>query len=67
MDFNRMEEAIAAWEDEGGSPDPSAQIATTGTLNQIGWANQIKIQVDAEFDRVRAALEATTEQAIESG
>jgi hypothetical protein len=53
-----MEEAIAAWEDEGGSPDPSVQIAVTGTVNQIGWADQIKIQVDAEFGRVRAALEA---------
>src|SRR5438874_5051354 len=53
-----MEEPIAAWEDEGGSPARSVQIAMTGTLNQIGWAEQIKIQVDAEFDRVRAALEA---------
>jgi len=53
-----MEEAIAAWEDEGGSADPSVQIAVTGTVNQIGWADQIKIQVDAEFGRVRAALEA---------
>jgi len=33
-----MEEAIAAWEDEGGSADPSVQIAMTGTVNQIGWA-----------------------------
>lgn len=53
-----MEEPIAAWEDEGGSPARSVQIAMTGTVNQIGWAEQIKIQVDAEFDRVRAALEA---------
>src|SRR6267143_4021104 len=53
-----MEEPIAAWEDECGSPARSVQIAMTGTVNQIGWAEQIKIQVDAEFDRVRAALEA---------
>ena len=52
-----MEEPIAAWEDESGSPVRSVQIAMTGTVNQIGWAEQIKIQVDAEFDRVRAALE----------
>ena len=49
-----MEEPIATWEDDGGSPARSV----TGTVNQIGWAEQIKIQVDAEFDRVRAALEA---------
>ena len=53
-----MEEPIAAWEDEGGSLARSVQIAMTGTVNQIGWAEQIKIQVDAEFDRVRAALKA---------
>jgi hypothetical protein len=35
----------------------------TGTVNQIAWAEQIKIQVDAEFDRVCAALEsAATKQ-----
>ena len=49
-----MEEPIAAWEDEGGS----LQRAMTGTVNQIAWAEQIKAQVDAEFDRVRRALEA---------
>jgi hypothetical protein len=48
-----MEEPIAAWEDEGGSPARSVQIAMTGTVNQIAWADQIKMQVDAEFDRVR--------------
>lgn len=34
----------------------------TGTENQIGWAEQIKVQVAAEFDRVRAALEAAAIQ-----
>ena len=28
-----------------------------GTVNQIAWAEQIKIQVNGEFDRVRRALE----------
>jgi ABC-type amino acid transport substrate-binding protein len=28
----------------------------TGTANQIDWATQIRVQVDAEFDRVAAAL-----------
>ncbi len=49
---------LAAWEDEVGSPDRSGQIAMIGTVNQIAWAEQIKIQVDAEFDRVRGALES---------
>jgi hypothetical protein len=30
-----------------------------GTVNQIAWAEQIKVKVDAEFDRVQAALEST--------
>ncbi len=49
-----MEAAIAAWENEGGSP----QRAMTGTVNQIAWAEQIKARVDAEFERVRKALES---------
>ena len=28
----------------------------TGTLNQVEWAEQIKVQVNAEFDRVAKAL-----------
>ena len=31
--------------------------AMTGTANQIEWAKQIRIQVEAEFDRVRTAIE----------
>ena len=53
-----MEESIAAWEDEGGSPARSAQIVMTGTANQIACAKQIKIQVNGEFDRVRRVLES---------
>ena len=35
----------------------------TGTVNQIGWAKQIKTQVNAEFDRVASALRsASTKQ-----
>ena len=52
-----MEQPIAALEDEGGSPE-SAESRLTGTVNQIAWAAQIKTQVNAEFDRVRAALES---------
>ena len=58
QNFDAMEESIAAWEDEGGSPARSAQIVMTGTVNQIAWAEQIKIQVNGEFDRVRGALKS---------
>jgi hypothetical protein len=58
LKFDGMEESIAAWEDEGGSPARIAQIVMTGTVNQIAWAEQIKIQVNGEFDRVRRVLES---------
>jgi hypothetical protein len=53
-----MKERISLWENEGGSLNEPPGKALTGTLNQIEWAKQIKIQVDAEFDRVIGALEA---------
>jgi len=31
-------------------------LKLTGTVNQIEWAERIRIQVDAEFDRVASAL-----------
>ena|SRR5437870_1555961 len=51
-----MDDAITVWEDEGGS---AARIShrLIGTVNQIAWAEQIRPQVDAEFDRVRRVLE----------
>jgi hypothetical protein len=55
-----MEEAIAVWENEGGSAR-TAVIALTGTVNQIAWAEQIRTAVDREFDRVRRALEDRTD------
>jgi hypothetical protein len=51
-----MDEAIETWEDEGGSRQP-AMIALKGTVNQIAWAEQIRTAVNAEFDRVRKAIE----------
>jgi hypothetical protein len=30
----------------------------TGTVNQIVWARQVRDQINAEFDRVRTALES---------
>jgi len=48
---------IEAWEDEGGAATaPLVPIASplTGTDNQIEWAQRIRCQVAAEFDRVAA-------------
>ena len=58
-----MEERISVWEDEGGSLRETPESGMTGTVNQIGWAKQIKTQVNAEFDRVASALRsAATKQ-----
>jgi hypothetical protein len=55
------EERIAVWENEGGSVKKARGL--TGTVNQIAWANQIKGQGNAEFDRVANALRsAATKQ-----
>ena len=35
---------------------PCARHTMTGTANQIEWAEQIKLRVSAEFDRVSRAL-----------
>jgi len=53
-----MQERISVWEGEGGSLNETPEKAMTGTVNQIEWAKQIKTQVNAEFDRVKTALEA---------
>jgi hypothetical protein len=62
-----MDQNIYVWESEGGSADAFEDadvkmtgvrtVEMTGTPNQIEWAKQIRIQVDAEFTRVRIALE----------
>jgi hypothetical protein len=53
-----MQERISVWEAEGGSLNEMSEKGLTGTANQIEWAKQIKTQVEAEFDRVKMALEA---------
>jgi hypothetical protein len=55
-----MKDQIAVWEGEGGSLKTASEKALTGTVNQIEWAKQIKVQVHAEFDRVKKALETAT-------
>jgi hypothetical protein len=54
--FGRTEDWISVWEDEGGSVKDTPAREMTGTVNQIAWAEQIKTQVNAEFDRVANAL-----------
>ena len=50
---------IETWEGEGGSapepPDVSA-ISMGGTASQVEWAERIRRQVNAEFDRVAASF-----------
>jgi len=52
----QVEEGLFAWENEGGSSKQAEKQRMTGTVNQIAWAEQIKAQVNEEFDRVRRAL-----------
>ena len=53
-----MESTIDAWEDEGGAGTCTlpARPHLIGTQSQVDWAEQIKIRVDAEFDRVEKAF-----------
>ena len=53
-----MKERISVWEGEGGSLNETSEKALIGTVNQIERAKQIRTQVNAEFDRVKTALEA---------
>ena len=59
-----MEEAIQAWEGEGGAVQ-LAERQLIGTVNQVAWATQIKASVRAEFDRVAKALESAASKQAE--
>ncbi len=56
----RMNRNIEAWDGEGGaaagSPQRSSAVWMSGTTAQVEWAERIKRQVDAEFDRVAASF-----------
>ena len=63
-----MEEALEAWEGEGGAARSSPVAAMQkmiGMINPGGWAEQIKTQVNAEFDRVAKALELAASKRAE--
>ena len=52
-----MENSISVWESEGGSLSEALSHRMTGSVNQIEWAEQIRAQVNGEFDRVSKALQ----------
>lgn len=57
----RAGKAIEAWENEGGAaPAPFGDWAVRlqGTASQVEWAERIRMQVSAEFDRVASSFRA---------
>jgi len=62
-----MESTIDAWEDEGGAGTnpPAVRPRLIGTQSQVDWAEQIKIRVDAEFDRVAKAFTSVASKQTE--
>jgi hypothetical protein len=46
---------IEAWEDDGGAV-PAAAVWLSGFAAQVEWAERIRCQVNAEFDRVAASF-----------
>ena len=53
-----MEDSILVWESEGGSLSEALSQTMTGSADQVEWAEQIRAQVNGEFDRVAKALQA---------
>jgi hypothetical protein len=53
-----MEDSISVWEGEGGSLNDALRPRMTGSVDQIEWAERIRVQVNGEFDRVAKALQA---------
>jgi hypothetical protein len=53
-----MTSHIDEWEDDGGATASSREGRLIGTVNQIALAEEIRVRMTAEFDRVRATLES---------
>lgn len=51
------DQTIAEWENDGGALG-TVKLSLVGTENQIAWAEQVRANVDAEFDRVAKAPES---------
>jgi hypothetical protein len=58
----QMAERIGAWEEDGGSIEPIPENTLTGTANQVEWAERIRTQAGAEFDRVSRILETAARE-----
>ena len=56
-----VEKDIEAWESENGASPASLGVSaiSSGTMNQVEWAERIKRQVNDEFDRVETAAGTT--------
>ena len=52
-----MENNVSAWEGEGGSLSEPLSPLLTGSVAQMEWAERIRVQVNAEFDRVSNSLQ----------
>jgi hypothetical protein len=60
-----MNRELEAWESEGGAsngPLLSPSVQMSGTPNQVQWAQQIKRNVNAEFDRVASSFRSVAEK-----
>jgi len=66
-EVQEMEDQVSVWETEGGALNGGPTLSLTGTVNQIEWAEPIRTQVNAEFDRVASALEAAARRQSEPG
>jgi hypothetical protein len=66
MDNVLTDQSIAAWENDGGAL-VRVKPHLVGTENQIAWAEQIRANVEREFDRVAAALETVAARQTELG
>ena len=64
-EVQEMEDRVSVWETEGGALKEGPALSLIGTVNQIEWAERIRTQVNAEFDRVASALEAAARRQSE--
>lgn len=56
---------IEVWEGEGGAI-PEAPPSLRGNASQVEWAERIKLQVNAEFDRVARAFRSVANNQSDS-
>lgn len=61
---NTIAEELESWEDDDGQAAIPGETTPEllGMQNNLEWAEQIKLRVNAEFDRVAAAIHAKAER-----